>query len=171
MSKQTLLVGTAAINKAIISIATRGKRLDADIQLAGLSVIAHVDQHGDTTLADKLVQAAPRGDARTALTSWLLAYSKMRLLSKDNEQEKAAIKEGRVFQLDKSRTTDMQGATEKAWHEFKKPTTPQDAFDAQAAVMGVIARLQSATSKGLTVKGRQEALDMLDKLRDAIVLT
>lgn len=68
----TKYMSAAEINKAIASIHTRGKKLDADIQTAGLSILNHANEHGDSTLADKLVLALPKGSRKLALTEWLL---------------------------------------------------------------------------------------------------
>ncbi len=157
--KQTapaLIVGAAGIEKAIASIKNRGAKLDGDIQMAGLSVLAHVDKTGDTTLADRLLNAMPKGGRKLALAEWMLAYGRMRALAGKADAE--ALKAGRVFQYMHDRTTDMQGAEQTPWHEFRKEKAVSDAFDAQAAVKSLLARLKSANEKGMSIQHAAEAL-------------
>lgn len=163
--KQTLIVGAALITKAIDSVAGRGKRLDADIQLAGLSILSHIDGCGDTTLADRLVNALPKGSRRLALVEWFVAHGKMRVLNKGDKAEAEAIKAGRIFKHEASRKTDMEGASAKQWHEFRTESEPSTVFDAQGAVMSLIARIKGAYEKGLTVEGKAEALAQLANLQ------
>lgn len=160
MSKKpvALIVGAAAITKAITSIATRGAKLDGDIQLAGLSVLSHIAQHGDVTLADKLVQAMPKGARKLALVEWMLAFGQVRVLDKANAEDKAKIADGATLGFAKDKATDIASATEKPWHEFRKEKPVADAFDAQAAVLRVMAQFKRAGENGLTVENRTEAL-------------
>lgn len=153
-----LIVGAAAIDKAIASIKNRGAKLDNDIQLAGLSVLAHTAEHGDTGVMDRLVNAMPKSARKLALVEWMLAYGRARKLDPSDKDEAQAIKEGRVFKFDKERKLDLEGAQEKKWHEFKPEAPVHTAFDAQAAVKSVLARLVAANAKGLTVEHKAEAL-------------
>lgn len=151
-----LLTTTADINKAIASIANRGAKLDGDIHRAGVSVLAHASEHGDTTLADALVHAMPKGGRKLALVEWMLAYGQLAKL--DPKQDKDAITAGRLFKLDRTRKLDMESAMGKSWTEFKPEASVQTAFDAQAAVASVIARLTAASAKGLPIQHKAEAL-------------
>lgn len=163
-----LIVGTAEINKAIASIALRGKKLDADIQHAGLSIIAHIEEHKDTTLLDKLIDAMPKGSRKLALTEWALAFGKVRLLDAKNPEDAARIAAKAYFQYDKTRTTDLTSAAAKPWFDFKPEQPVLTAFDAQAAVSGVLAKLAKAAAGGLEIKGKAEALDAAKKLVEAL---
>lgn len=168
MSKIELIKGAAGINKAIDSIKNRGAKLDASIQLAGLSVLAHASEHGDTTCADRLVMAMPKGARKLALVEWMLAYGQVRKLDPKDAEDKLRINAGGVFQLDRSRTLDMASAMDKQWHEFKPEAAITTAFDAQAAVQSVIKRLQTAAASGLSVTHRAEALKAAQELCDAL---
>lgn len=156
MAKQTLYIGATAIQKAIASIKNRGAKLDADIQLTGLSVLAHVEQHGDTTVADKLIDAMPKGGRRLALVEWMLACGKLRKLDPKSKDDAARIKGGAHFAYDKSRATDMTLAEEKPWHEFKKEAPVSTAYDAQAALARVMERIKA----GAALKDKAAALAM-----------
>lgn len=151
-----LYKGAAEINKAIDSIKNRGAKLDASIQLAGLSVLAHASEHGDTTCADRLVLAMPKGARKLALVEWMLAFGQVAKL--DPKADAEAIKAGRMFKLDRTRTLDLKEAEAKQWHEFKPEAAVSTAFDAQAAVMALLARLKGAESKGMSIEHKAEAL-------------
>lgn len=145
-----LLNSTSDITKAIVSIEKRGAKLDSDIQLAAVSIIAHVDAHGDTTLADRLIVAMPKGSRKLALVEYLLAFGKMRVLDKTTEKD--AIAQGRFFAFAKDKTTDMEGAMEKQWHEFKPEPAVVDAFDVQAAVHALLKRVKTMQEKGVEIQ-------------------
>lgn len=153
-----LIKGTALINKAIDSIKNRGAKLDASIQQAGLSVLAHASEHGDTTCADRLISALPKGSRKLALVEWMLAYGQVRLLDKANPDEALRIKEGSTLKLDRDRKLDLESAEAKAWHEFKKEAAVQTAFDAQAAVAALLGRMRGAVQKGMQIEHKEQAL-------------
>lgn len=166
--KIELIKGAAGINKAIDSIKNRGAKLDSSIQLAGLSVLAHASEHGDTTCADRLVLAMPKGARKLALVEWMLAYGQMRKLDPKTPDEATRIKAGQTFAIDRSRTLDIAAAQGKAWHEFKPEAAIATAFDAQAAVASLIARLKKAQEGGLTIEHKAEALAQAQALVAAL---
>jgi hypothetical protein len=163
-----IIKGVTLINKAIDSIKNRGAKLDSSIQLAGLSVLAHASEHGDTTCADRLIQAMPKGGRKLALVEWMLAYGQIRKLDPKQADEAARIKEGATFKLDRARTLDLESAQAKAWHEFKPEPSLATAFDAQAAVAALIARLKKAQEGGLTIEHKSEALAQAKALVQAL---
>lgn len=154
----TLIKGAALIGKAIDSIKNRGAKLDSSIQLAGLSVLAHASEHGDTTCADRLVNAMPKGARKLALVEWLLAYGQLRFLDKADATEALRIKDGAMFKLERTRTLNLDDAEKKQWHEFKKEAAVQTAFDAQAAVAALLGRMRSATAKGMPIEHKEQAI-------------
>ena len=161
-----VIQGAALIQKAITSIQTRGGKLDHDIHVAGVSVLAHAAAHGDSTLADKLVQAMPKGARKLALVEWMLAYGQVSLLDKVADRE--AVQAGRVFKIDRTKRYDEAGAIAESWTEFKPERDPLTAFDAQAAVSAVLGRLTKAQKSHLTIKNRAEALAQAQALVAAL---
>lgn len=157
-------MNAAEINKAIASIASRGKKLDADIQNAGLSIIHHVQEHGDSTLADKLVLALPKGSRKLALTEWFLAFGKLRILSKTDPDDAVRIAAGAIFAYDKTKYTYLESAAAKPWHDYKAEPDVLTAFNAQSAVQAVLARLVKAQAGGLCIQNRAHALEAAQKL-------
>lgn len=160
-----IIKGKAAIDKAIASIANRGKKLDESIQQAGLSVILHVEEHGDTTVADSLLNAMAKGSRKLALVEWMLAFGKLRVLDKTNPADALRIADGATLGFDREKSTDMQGAAETMWHEFRKEQDVAKAFDVQAAVQGMLKRVQAAMQKGAIAEAdREKAAALVDML-------
>jgi len=159
-----LLVGTTAIEKAITSIKSAGTKLDAAIQVAGLSIIMHVDGCGDSTLADRLFNAMAKGSRRNALAEWLVTFGKMRVLDSKNKDDALAIKTGRIFQFEKTRKTDQAGAEAKPWFECKKEAAVTTTFDVQAEFAAFMKRVTAAQSAGKTM----EHADIIEKLSKAM---
>lgn len=155
-----LIVGAAAIDKAIVSIKNRSGKLTQDIQAAGLSIIQHIEEHGDVTLADRLYKAMGIGQRRSSLAMWFVAFGKMRLLDKNVPDDANAIKAGRIFGFDKARSTNMPEATKKMWHEMQKEPDLDKVFDVQAAFSNLLKRIKDAQTKGVTI----ENAELIEKL-------
>lgn len=151
--KFTIIANAADIKKAIASIANRGAKLDNDIHTAAVSVLAHAAKHGDSTLADALVQALPKGARRNALIQMLLSYGTLVMVDKA-----VAKATGRMFQHDKTRQFDEAGAIANPWYNFKKEADPLTVFAADKAVQALLDKLTKAKANGLTVEGAEAAL-------------
>lgn len=142
-----MIVGTKAIDAEILKIKKAGERLDTKIQVVGLSVLQHIDDHGDVTLADRLYKALPNGARRNALVQWMLAYGKVRVLQKADAADAEKIADGSVFGYAKDKTTDISGAESVWWHSFMPERAPSEVFDAQAAATRLLKAIQSAHKK------------------------
>lgn len=118
----------AGIVVAIKSIENRGAKLDGDIQLTGLSVLAHIDQHKECSLFTKLFNALPKGSRRNALVAWALAHGKI-VVNMDKDTSKDV-----PFSYDGAKTTKLEEATKQPWFEFKKEATPREAFSLDATI-------------------------------------
>lgn len=151
-----IIKGASAIQKAITSIAGRGGKLDKDIHVAGVSVLQHASEHGDTTLADKLVLAMPKGSRKLALVEWMLAFGQVAKLDPALDKDRLAL--GQIFKLDKTRNYDEAGAVETTWTDFRREPDVSTAFDVQAAVHNLLERMKRAHLAGLTIEGRAQAL-------------
>lgn len=139
-----LLTNKADIDKAIKSIQTRGKKLDADIWVAAVSAMAHHAEHGDVTLVNNLVSAMPKGARVNALREFILCFGKVTY----DEQNK-------VFAHDKEGNFDLEGAMETSWTEFK-PEPAYVPFDALKAMAKLVKSVQAADAdKGDKVTAAQ----------------
>lgn len=143
-STMKLIAGTEAINKAIDSIASRGKKLDRDIHIAAVSCMAHHAEHGDVTLINRLVDNMPKGSRVNALREYIMAYGKVQWDAENN-----------CFKHDREGTFDREGAIENAWTEFK-PEPTYKPFDAVKAISQIVKRVQDADAdKGDRVTAEQ----------------
>lgn len=154
-----LIVGTAAIKTAIATVQASGKRLDDLIQTVGLSVLNHVELHGDVTVVNALYLSMPKGSRCKALAEWLLAHGK---LGKNSDKKAAKLA---PFSYDKTKATKLDQATQAPWFTFAPEPAVADMFDFQAALKSLLARAEKAEQAGHKIEGA----DMLTKVRLAAV--
>ena len=140
-----LIVGNADIAKAIASIKTAGAKLDKNIQVAALSVLAHIEQHGDITLFESLYAAMPKGARKLALCEWAFKFGK---LSANTDEKSKAVK---PFLFDKAKTTNMEQAMIEPWFDFKPEAKPDQAFDFQAMLLALITKAEKRGADGKEV--------------------
>lgn len=150
--KTALIVGTAEINKAIDSIVNRGKKLDDSIQLAGLSILAHTEQHGDITLMNRLLVAFPKGSRRNAFAEWALAHGKYQINTGADKKEVP-------FLYAKDKETKLAAAEAKAWTEFKPEQDLDQVFDFQKMLLALLNKAGKAKNvEGVELMGKVKAL-------------
>lgn len=126
-----LVTEKAELTKLIDGIATRGKRLDADIQLAGVSCLSHLKAHGDIGFVNRLYLALAKGARKSALTSWLLAYGALVANTGEDKLTKP-------FVYTKDKVTDVEAAFEDPWFDHKPDAAPDEVFDLAKAVEAII---------------------------------
>lgn len=132
-----LLTTKADIDAAITSINNRGKKLDADIQLCALSVVAHVGKHGDVTVANRLYTCMPNGSRRRALAEYLMAFGKL-----SANADRATAKES-PFVYDKTKTYNdevLKAASETMWYDFAPEPPVLEMFDLRGALHRILAQ-------------------------------
>lgn len=155
----TLIIGTEALRKEFTSIAAAGKKLDGRIQVAGLSVMSHIDTHGDVTVATALVNelfgALSKGHRKAAMVEWLVKYGKVKL----NIDE--ATKKVQPFLYDKAATTNLQGAVDEPWFDCKPEKLDED-FDFNKLLMALLSK---AAKKNATDPTKVIGADMLAKVQ------
>ena len=163
-----LITDNAALAKAIKSIATRGQKLDRDIWEVGVSCLAHIAEHSNTTMLNDLVNALPKGARKHAFVEWALAYGSVRTLDRANPADADRIAKGQVFALDRSKSFDLDGAVANAWHTFKPEPDLLTAFDVHKAVAQLVKRVTKASRDGATLDGVQDALKQLKALEQQL---
>lgn len=121
------------LNKKIDALGKRLASAEADIQGLGLVCMAHTEAHGDTMPMNRLYNVLRRTQHQ-AFLEWVLAFGKY---AKNFDK---ATKDSQPLAYDKSRKTDIEGATAKPWFEFAdtKAEAEKKAFDFQAAVMQLL---------------------------------
>ena len=108
ISGVTVTVDSAALVTLVDSICGRGKKLDKDIHRAGVSCLYHAREHGDVTLAERLIKSLPRSSRRKAFNHW--AESHCPLTIEDDGKEKVTVK---LAKDRKPGDFDLEGAAAK----------------------------------------------------------
>lgn len=129
----TKLLSKDELGKFIDGIANRAKRMDSDIQLAGLSSLAHLKAHGDIGFVNRLFLALGKGHRKAALTSWFLTYGS--IVANDG-----ADKKEKPFVFSRERGTDVEAASQDPWFDHKPEPAPDETFDVLAALEAVLKR-------------------------------
>ena len=124
---------TKELNKKIDALGKANLKVEATIQELGLECLKHCDEHGDTMPMNRLVSVLRRTQFQ-AFTEWTLAFGKFK------RNTDAATKVSQPLAYDKTRNTDIEGATEKGWFMFadSKAEAIAKAFDLQAAMMSLL---------------------------------
>ncbi len=133
-----LITDKAELVKLIDSIKGRGARLDADIQLAGLSCLDHLAKHGDIGQINRLYLALGKGARKAALTSWLLAYGGV---VANTEKDKA----DKPFIYTKDKETNVQAASQDPWYDHKPDQAPDEVFDLAKALEAIVKKAAGKT--------------------------
>lgn len=128
-----------------------GKKLDADIQLAAMSVAAHIEKHGNVTLADHLYDNMPKGSRRLALAEWFKMFAKVDIVS--TEEKKSDKFKNRTFKYNKGKQTKLEAGQAKPWYECKKEPDAAEAFDFEAQLARLLGRAKKAQEDGKEIKG------------------
>ena len=75
--KPIVLLNSTQMDAAIKSITGRGAKLQADIHQCAVSALAHFNQHGDSTLINRLILALPKSSRTNALVAWALHFGQL----------------------------------------------------------------------------------------------
>lgn len=134
---------------AIATLKITGKALDQGIQEVGLSVLYHVGENREVSLAIKLLNAMPKGGRRNALVEWFILFGMIAV-----NTDKATAKE-RPLVFDRDRTTNLEGAAAKPWYTCRPERPAAEVFDVEAKLRQLLKQLETAKAKGMTVKGEQ----------------
>lgn len=135
----TLIVGTDALTKSIESIIRRGNKLQDEVQVLGLSLLAHINEHSNVTLLNKLVLEFPKGLRRNALVEWALANGKVKL----NEGED---KKTLPLLFDKTKATNLDKANDKPWFDFKPEKPVDECFDFAKMLAVLVGKASKSTN-------------------------
>jgi hypothetical protein len=130
---------TKVLLSKIAALGKRNNTIKADIQVLGLACLEHIEAHGDVMPLNRLVNVLQRSQVQ-AFAEWSLAFGKV----KKNEDK--ATKADMPLSYDKSRSTDIEGATDKNWDEFAadKGAAVKAAFDLQKAVQVLLKKAAEA---------------------------
>lgn len=138
MSQARIITDKAELDKLIDTIARNGKKLDQDIQTAGISALNHLGKHGDVGFVNRLFLALPKGARKSAMTSWLLAHGAL------VPNTDTATKKDKPFNYTKDKTTSVEAAQADPWHSHKPDPEPDQVFDLQKALQALLAKAGKA---------------------------
>ena len=141
------LMNIKQTNAAIANIKITGKALDQCIQEVGLSVLHHVCENREASLAIKLMNAMPKGGRRNALIEWFIQFGMIAV-----NMDKATAKD-RPLVFDRDRVTNLDGAAAKPWYTCRPERPAAEVFDVEAQLRQLMKRLENARAKGMEVKG------------------
>ena len=132
---------TKELNQKIDALGKRNLSVESDIQELGLACMEHTEKHGDTMPMNRLINVLRRTQYQ-AFMEWALAFGKYT----KNFDKVTKVSQPVVY--DKTRTTDIESATAKAWFMFAddKAAAMAKAFDFQAAVKAL---LKKAAANGV----------------------
>lgn len=158
---QPMTLTAAQIDDAISNIASRGRKLDSDIQACGLSILLHIENHGDITKANKLWDAMPKGSRRNALIEWFISFGKLKVSDKDDKRKVPLV-------FDRKKETRLQDAMDKPWYECKPEQAPDLVFDVEAQLRTLLKRVKKAQDDGKEIKtGRIDMGKLIDMVGEA----
>lgn len=143
------------LNSLIKSIGNRGKLLDRDLHVAGVSALYHAYTHGSTAFAQQLIEAIGAAGRKGALKKWLFHFGCF-MVKEDNK----------TFGIDKDLKAKGFDAISKdaiatPFWELTADKDDQEFVDAMAQVQSLIKRLTTAKANG---KLRAEDEGVLAKL-------
>lgn len=123
--------------KLIQSISVAGKKVDSMIQLAGVSALAHLKEHGDIGMVNRLYLALHKGARKAALSSWLLAHGAIVANTEPSKAEKP-------FNNTKDKTTNVEAAQADTWYNHKPDQEPDQVYDLAKAINAIIKKASTA---------------------------
>lgn len=139
----TILTDAKVLSKAITAIGKLGAKLDESIHAAAVSTLYHAEQHGDVTMAARLVLAMPQSSRRKALILWLQAFGPLKVQNgEDGKFAGFTISKGK-----KARPFDVDGAMATPFWDFTKERNPAE-FTIEALVSYVQRKLKNAVEQG-----------------------
>lgn len=153
-----LMIGKETILEAVGVINVKGKELDQLIQVAGMSVLNHIELHGDITLFEALWAAMPKGSRKKALGDWAVKYGKLVM----HLDEKGKIINDKPFLFNKLGSTDLLGAEGEPWYDCAPEKLEDTELDFTKLLGMLLAKADKAAQKGLEIKGA----DVLAKVRE-----
>ena len=148
-----LFKNKADIVAAIADISVTGKKLDLMIWIAAASVVAHIEEHGDVTLANDLVAAMPKGSRVNALIAY---FEKVSKAGYDTV--------AKTFKHRKSNVTNQALAESKSWVEYK-PEQPYGGMDLRKTMIKMIVAADNAlasSNQKHRAKDKINASDLAD---------
>lgn len=152
------ILTTKQCNSAIANIKITGKALDQAIQDVGLSVLYHCGVNREVSLANKLLNAMPKGGRRNALVEWLTTFG-MVTVNLDRESAKT-----HPLLFNRDGATDLEAAAAKPWWTCRPERPAHVEFNFAAKMTALLKQAQTAIAAGQHIAGMEE----LDRVCSAL---
>lgn len=150
------------IEYGIESVRKMGDIWQQSVQEVQIAVLAHLDEHGDYTLFQKLHDALPKGARRNALVEHAVKYGKITVNMDDDKAKRKA----KPFLFDKTKTTNLDGAAADPWWEQMPEKPVDEAFDFQKLLLALLSKADKAANDPTkNFQGR----DLLEAARKLVV--
>lgn len=148
-----------AILKAIGAIGRSSDKLRGDVQQVIVAVTWHAAEHGDVTLADRLIEAMGRAMRAKAATDWLITNGPFVISGKtftlNKDAAKALRKEGRDAVVAR-----LAGIP---WEDAKIEPAAPDRIDVAKALDETLDKLAKRVAKAAAGGAVIEHLDLLNQ--------
>lgn len=147
------ILDKSQIEAGIKSVSGRAKKLDNEIQSLCVSIHAHIVEHGDHTLATKLVAALSAGQRRNTLIAW---FELTTWLVWDSQEKRFAKDKAKMMQP-------LDEAARILWTEVQKEAEYRP-FSAEKALKTLAGKVKADRQRELPVD--QELVKFLAGVRD-----
>lgn len=133
------------INAGFKTVSTNRDKMNAKLQEMAISIIGHVHEHGDTTLADRLLTAMGRGLDRQAMVAYLEEYGCVRF---EKDSGRFAINKKKRAEMEFDEVYLMSDECVQ-WFEFAKSKKAlTSSFDLEAKVESLLKSLAKKREEG-----------------------
>ena len=156
-----LLTSASEITKKINTVAKSGQTFQNAVQLAAVSIVAHMAQHRDKTLLSSLYDAMPNGSRRKTMVDWVNANVVA--------VECSYGKEGLTVELADVKSPEWQAFTaeidavvekmqDEPWHGYAKEKGEQDKLSMDAIIQYLNRKDEALKAKLVKVAEFAESL-------------
>lgn len=145
-----LFTNKTDILAAIADVNTTGKKLDNMIWVAAASIVAHIQEHREVSLANQLIDAMPKGSRVNALIAYFDATS-----------QAAYEVDAKTFVFSRSKVTDQALAISKSWVEYK-PEQPYGGTDLHALILKAIKSADTALASTDSTKRSKDKINVTE---------
>ena len=129
------MLDAKGIEKNIKLIGVVGKKLDNLVHITACSCLHHIEQHGDVTLATRLIESMPKSGRTKTLVKWMEAHGKVKW-------------EKTKFVYAKEKKTNLEAAIPLPFYLWVKETVGVTSFDLLKALQTAIKKADTVLDSG-----------------------
>jgi hypothetical protein len=159
--KTAIITDVKALAAAIVSIKTRGAKLDKDIQQAAVSAVAHFEKCGDVGYINRLYLALGKGARHAAFTEWVTQFGGVSANTGEGKDVTPFVK-------DKNKVVDLEGGDALPWYECKPSPKPDEVLDYLAILMKAVTKKAKEGQEVKNAKVLESVSRVLKEYEEAI---